>query len=223
MPERVRRLLPIVVLATAVWVGGFGLLVAGKLGPIGPDGSIDRHVSSLDPYLGVPAQDVAAMGRASHFAVVVVVVLVICAAIRSIPTAVAFLVSVGLDLVAVEAIKEIVRRRMVIPGYQILSGYTFPSGHTATATVVATIAILICRREGPAGRYLSARLRATVTVVAVLIVVAVSTSMIIIRDHYFIDNLAAIPLAATITLLVAAGVDAVTRPSPLAASTPPSP
>jgi membrane-associated phospholipid phosphatase len=197
----VRRALPLITVLTIVWVGGLSLLVAGRLGPLGPDKPIDRYLISLRPHLNSPATAVGLMDRPARFAVLAVVVLALCLAIRSARTAISLAGSFVIALVLVEVIKELVRRRQLLPGY------TFPSGHVTAAAVLATVAILACRRAGPAGRYLPHPARVAITLLALVIVVVVAASMVIIQDHYFTDTIAAVPLGATVTLLVATGVD----------------
>ncbi|HKO59732.1 MAG TPA: phosphatase PAP2 family protein [Pyrinomonadaceae bacterium] len=67
------------------------------------------------------------------------------------------------------------------------AGYSFPSGHTVTATVVfGTLALLLFVRVR------SLRARATVLVLASLVIVMVGFSRIYLGAHYLTDVLAAI-------------------------------
>jgi membrane-associated phospholipid phosphatase len=206
VPATLRRALPLITGLTVLWVGALGLLVAGRIGPLGPDRPIDRYLINLRFHgLNRPASAIAALDTPAHVVFLSVVGLILCVAIRSARTAVTVAGSVAVDLVAVEVIKELVRRRQLLPGY------TYPSGHVATAAVIATVIVLACRRDGPAGRYVGRLRRVAFTVLGVLIVVVVAASMIIIQDHYFTDTIAAAPLGATVTLLVASVVDTQAR------------
>jgi membrane-associated phospholipid phosphatase len=208
MPARVTRALPLITVLTILWVGALGLFVGGRMGPLGPDKPIDRYLINLRGHLNTPASAIGSLGQPARLAGLAVVGLAACIAIHSVRTAVVLACSLAVELVAVELIKELVRRRQPLPGY------TFPSGHVGTAAVIATVTILACRCGGPAGRYLSHRLRVAITVLAVVVVVAVAASMIIIQDHYFTDTIAAVPIGATVALLVAAGVDRVAGRQP---------
>jgi membrane-associated phospholipid phosphatase len=207
VPARVRRALPLLVVATVVWVGGLGAIVAGRTGNLWPDGPIDRAISSLDNTFHTPAQGVANMASASHFTVLLILMLAACTALRSARAAADVVVGIGVVLVITEVLKREIARRMLIPGYMFVSGYTFPSGHTAVVSVIATVAVLVVARDAPLGRRLGERARQAVKVASVALVVLVGGAMIMIRDHYFTDVIAAVPLGVTTTLLVSLAVD----------------
>ncbi len=196
-----RRAVPVVTVLCAAAVVALAVVVAGRQGPIGPDGPVDSFLIDHRFQYNTPASAIGAMSHPARFALLLLVLVAICLAFRSTKAAALVVGAIGVDLVASEVIKELVRRRQILPGY------TFPSGHTATAAVIAAVAIIVCRRNGPLGRHIGRAGRVIVTPLAVVLVVVVGTSVILIQDHYFTDTLGAVPLGVAVTLLVAAAID----------------
>lgn len=183
-------------------VAGLSLAVAGTNAPLGPDGPVDRWLISLRGHLNGPASAIGSLSHPARFAVLLVLLLVGCALLRTGRAALALLISLAATEVAVEILKRAVDR------HEAIFTQTFPSGHTAVATVIATVAVLACRPGGAAGVTVSPTAFRVVAWIAALLVVVVAASVIIIQDHYLTDTLAAVPLGLAVTLLVARALDA---------------
>jgi len=183
-------------------VAGLSLAVAGTNSPLGPDGPIDHFLISLRCRLNGPATAIGSLSHPARFAVLLVLLLVGCALLRSLQAALALLISLAGTEVAVEILKRVVDR------HEAIFAETFPSGHTAVATVIATVAVLACRPGGPVRVHISPRAYRWILAAAAVVVVVVALSVIIIQDHYFTDTLAAFPLALAVTLVVAWALDA---------------
>lgn len=182
-------------------MAGLSVAVAGTNAPLGPDGPVDRWLISLRGRLNGPASAVGSLSHPARFAVLLALLLVGCALLRSGRAALALLISLAATEAGVEILKRVVDR------HEAVFAHTFPSGHTAVATVIATVAVLACRPGGPARVTISPTAFRVVTVVAALVVVVVAASVIIIQDHYFTDTVAGAALAFAVTLVVARVLD----------------
>jgi membrane-associated phospholipid phosphatase len=201
LPRSWRRHLPLLAGLTLLWVGGWAVVVHGTRGPVG----IERPLNDLLTDNKLPLFGVATffshVGDPPVFAVLALLMLGVCALVRSGRAAVTLAVAMGVTLVACEGLKLVVARR------QIFFALTFPSGHVAVTSVFATVVVLLCRRRGPVGVRLSRPVCVALMVAAVGAVVAVAASMVTLGLHYVSDTTAAAPIGVVVTLLAAAAVD----------------
>jgi membrane-associated phospholipid phosphatase len=202
LPPRIQLRLRRIVVVSALGIVVIGAFVAGKHGPLWVEAPIDQHLIALKARLLGVCDAIVRMSQPTHFAAIVVALLVACAAIRSLRTAILLIAAIVVELVGVEVIKEIVRRHE-----GLLPAFTYPSGHAGTAAVIGTVVILACQPNGPAGKSLPDRLRLALITLGVVVVVVVSLSVVILQEHYLTDALAGIALGTVITLVIAAAID----------------
>jgi membrane-associated phospholipid phosphatase len=208
VPLRLRRQLPWITGLTAVWVAAWAAVVWHTRRAPQPFRSFDYRLLFPGPSLQRVTSDLADLGDSRKFLAILAVVAALCAVGRSWRALAGALLSVGLVLLCVEVIlKPLVDGRLrptFVP--------TFPSGHTATATCLATFAILILgRRHGPLRFRVPLAVRVPIVVLAVLIGPAVGLSMVSVGAHSIVDVLGALPLGVALTLLGCAAVDDLTR------------
>jgi membrane-associated phospholipid phosphatase len=196
--------LPLITVLTGLWVAGWAFTTAGRDRPPRWATSVDVRVRhAIIPVRGV-AQQFADLGSPGRLAVIAVILVAVCLIGRS-PTALAAATaSVVLQLIVVESIlKPLVDSRLA-PG----DTTSYPSGHTATAVCLGTLVVLLIgRRASPLRLALPRVIRVLVATLGVAVGPMVGISMISVGAHTFIDVLGALPLGATVTILVCAGID----------------
>ena len=204
VPAALVTRLPIITALSALWVAGWALTTAGRDRPAPWVATVDHRVQHVLAALRQVAQQFAELGNPGRLAVIVVVLVAICLVGRS-PTALAAAaVSLVVQLVVVEVLlKPLVDSRLA-PG----DAASYPSGHTATAVCLGTLVVLLVgRRSGPLRLALPRVVRVLLAVLGIAVGPVVGVSMISTGAHTFIDVLGALPLGATVTILVCAGID----------------
>lgn len=196
--------LPVITLLTALWVAGWALTTAGRDRPPPWAATVDHRVRHVLRPLRLVAGQLADLGNPDRLAVIAAVLIALCLIGRSRTALVAAGASVVVQLIVVEVIlKPLVDSRLA-PG----DTASYPSGHTATAVCVGTLVVLLLGRSaGPLRLSVPKPIRVVLAVLGAAVGPVVGLAMISIGAHTFIDVLGALPLGATVTLLVCAGID----------------
>lgn len=198
------RRLPLIAALTTVWVTGWALTTAGRDHPPSWSRTVDDHVRQVLTSHGRVAEQLSNLGNPGPVAVIIVTLVAVCLIGRSRRALAAAGVSLVIQLIVVEAIlKPLVDSRLA-PG----GAPSYPSGHTATAVCLGTLVVLLLGRSAsPLRLGVPRAARVVLAGLGVVIGPVVGLAMISVRAHTFIEVLGAVPLGATVTLLVSAGID----------------
>ncbi len=204
VPAALVSRLPLITSLTAVWVAGWALTTAGRDRPPPWVRAVDLHVRHVLAPHGRIAEQLSNLGNPGPLAIIIVILVAVCLIGRSRRALAAAGASLVIQLIAVEAIlKPLVDSRLIPWGAP-----SYPSGHTATAVCLGTLVVLLLGRSaGPLRLALPRVGRVVFAGLGVVVGPVVGLSMISVRAHTFIDVLGALPLGATVTLLVCAGID----------------
>ncbi|MDQ2725546.1 MAG: phosphatase PAP2 family protein [Actinomycetota bacterium] len=196
--------LPLITALTAAWVAAWALTMAGRVRPPSWVATVDHHVRHLLKPLGGVAEQFANLGNPDRLAIIAVALVAVCLIGRS-PTALA---AAAASLVMQLIVVEIILKPLVDSRLAPRDSTSYPSGHTATAVCLGTLVVLLVGRSaGPLRLARPGVVRAVFTVLGIAVGPVVGISMISVGAHTFIDVLGALPLGATLTLLVCAGID----------------
>jgi len=194
-----------IVAASAAWVSVWAVTVDRGRAPLALERLLNDLLTGHRPQLAGVARAFASINRPLVFAGVMLAMVALCAADRSVRAAVTLVVALPTTVALVDALKHLDGR------INTFGTLTFPSGHVGVTTVLASVAVLLARRHGPLGRRLPGPARLAVMAVAVGSVAAAAASMVVLGAHFVTDTIAAAPLGLSVTLAVAAAADSRAR------------
>ncbi|MDQ2729378.1 MAG: phosphatase PAP2 family protein [Actinomycetota bacterium] len=204
VPAALVTRLPLITALTTVWVAAWALTTAGRDHPAPWVATFDDHVRHLFRPLRGVAEQFAELGNPGRLVLIAAALIAVCLIGRSRIALAAAGASVTIQLIVVEGILKPVIDSRLAPG----DAASYPSGHSATAVCLGTLVVLLIGRSaGPLRLALPRVVRWVFTVLGVAVGPVVGISMISVGAHTFIDVVGALPLGATLTLLVCAGID----------------
>lgn len=203
VPRWLTRSFPALAVVVGGWVIGLGVVVHGSRLPLRLDRAVDNRLVVRHGWENWAAHRLADLGDPIPFTMVVVVLLVVCAAWAGRRAA----LGAGLAVGGVAAVIEYVAKPVFDRHMFGSSGYSYPSGHTGASLAAATVTVLLCTRSPALRRRLRVPTRCVIAVVAVILAASISLGMVVIGAHYFTDTLGAAPLAVVLAVAVFAATE----------------
>lgn len=175
-----------------MWLAGWAVAVRLHRGPLAVDRWVDSPLVSASAGWQHASAWLLDHQTPGAMAVTAVVLGVVAARLGAWRSAFAAVAGVAVEMVLLQwVLKPLVDRHEIAPAP------SFPSSYVGAVCALASVTVLLFRRQGPAGRWMAARgygwASRVVSGLAVLDAAVVCVATIVTAGHLFSDVVAAIP------------------------------